>query len=313
MKNNLKLKIGIYITLIVFLLSGCMKSPENNLKNQQITYTVTDTTNTTLEFSQKPQRIMSMNVAIDEILCELVDTKRIIALSTLADDQNISTIGEKAKTIQGRVTSTNIEQILAYQPDLILVPDYNLNTVKALRSLGLKVYVCKIPTNVSEIFSLIQEISSVVDEKYRGEMLLNTTKNKLSNIEYQLAQNNITTQKKVILLSLFGPLGKQGTFSDVCHFAGVENYFANKNIIYEGVFPEELLLNADADIILLTDKNIQRETILNNPLYQNIPAVKNKAIYYIRGNYLNCTSQNFVESVIEIAHIAYPNINFEHN
>lgn len=65
-------------------------------------------------------------------------------MSTLADDQNISTIGEKAKTIQGRVTSTNIEQILAYQPDLILVPDYNLNTVKALRSLGLKVYVCKI-------------------------------------------------------------------------------------------------------------------------------------------------------------------------
>lgn len=313
MKNNLKLKIGIYITLIVFLLSGCMKQPENNPENQQISYTVTDATNTTLEFSQKPQRIMSMNIAIDEILCELVDTKRIIALSTLADDQNISTIGEKAKTIQGRVTSTNIEQILAYQPDLILVPDYNLNTVKALRSLGLKVYVCKIPTNVSEIFSLMQEISTVVDEKYRGEMLLNTTKSKLSNIEYQLTQNNITTQKKVILLSLFGPLGKQGTFSDVCHFAGVENYFANKNIIYEGVFPEELLLNADADIILLTDKNIQRETILNNPLYQNIPAVKNKAIYYIRGNYLNCTSQNFVESVIEIAHIAYPNINFEHN
>ena len=313
MKNNLKLKIGIYITLIVFLLSGCMKQPENNPENQQISYTVTDATNTTLEFSQKPQRIMSMNIAIDEILCELVDTKRIIALSTLADDQNISTIGEKAKTIQGRVTSTNIEQILAYQPDLILVPDYNLNTVKALRSLGLKVYVCKIPTNVSEIFSLMQEISTVVDEKYRGEMLLNTTKSKLSNIEYQLAQNNITTPKKVILLSLFGPLGKQGTFSDVCHFAGVENYFANKNIIYEDVFPEELLLNADADIILLTDKNIQRETILNNPLYQNIPAVKNKAIYYIRGNYLNCTSQNFVESVIEIAHIAYPNINFEHN
>ena len=245
MKNNLKLKIGIYITLIVFLLSGCMKQPENNPENQQISYTVTDATNTTLEFSQKPQRIMSMNIAIDEILCELVDTKRIIALSTLADDQNISTIGEKAKTIQGRVTSTNIEQILAYQPDLILVPDYNLNTVKALRSLGLKVYVCKIPTNVSEIFSLMQEISTVVDEKYRGEMLLNTTKSKLSNIEYQLAQNNITTPKKVILLSLFGPLGKQGTFSDVCHFAGVENYFANKNIIYEGVFPEELLLNAD--------------------------------------------------------------------
>lgn len=196
MKNNLKLKIGIYITLIVFLLSGCMKQPENNPENQQISYTVTDATNTTLEFSQKPQRIMSMNIAIDEILCELVDTKRIIALSTLADDQNISTIGEKAKTIQGRVTSTNIEQILAYQPDLILVPDYNLNTVKALRSLGLKVYVCKIPTNVSEIFSLMQEISTVVDEKYRGEMLLNTTKSKLSNIEYQLTQNNITTQKK---------------------------------------------------------------------------------------------------------------------
>ena len=41
MKNNLKLKIGIYITLIVFLLSGCMKQPENNPENQQISYTVT--------------------------------------------------------------------------------------------------------------------------------------------------------------------------------------------------------------------------------------------------------------------------------
>lgn len=44
----------------------------------------------------------------------------------------------------------------------------------------------------------MQEISTVVDEKYRGEMLLNTTKSKLSNIEYQLAQNNITTQKSNI-------------------------------------------------------------------------------------------------------------------
>ena len=38
MKNNLKLKIGIYITLIVFLLSGCMKQPENNPENHLFVY-----------------------------------------------------------------------------------------------------------------------------------------------------------------------------------------------------------------------------------------------------------------------------------
>ena len=126
-------------------------------------------------------------------------------------------------------------------------------------------------------------------------------------------------RKKVIVLTSTGLLGSKGTFSDICYYAGVKNCFADEDIMFEGIFPKELLLKVKPDIIMISDWNfnvnekssIFIEDILKNPLYKDLPAIKNNQIYKIHSNYLNSTSQNFIKGVEEITLIAYPEINFK--
>ena len=89
--------------------------------------------------------------------------------------------------------------------------------------------------------------------------------------------------------------------------------------MFEGIFPKELLFKVKPDIIMITDWNFNAnekssifiEDILKNPLYKDLPAIKNNQIYKIHSNYLNSTSQNFIKGVEEITLIAYPEINFK--
>lgn len=248
--RKLWLIIGIFIILLN--ISGCFWQKEQDKKETFILYSVVDATGTRLDFEEKPVRIMSMNISIDEVLWEIVEKDRIVALSKLADDPQISSISKEVKNLKGRVSSGNIEQILAYQPDLIIVPDYNMGFIKSLRSLGLKVYVCKTPVNVDEIFTYINKISKVVGEQEKGENLVKELKIKLATITKNV-ENNIpeNKRKKVIVLTSTGLLGSKGTFSDICYYAGVKNCFADEDIMFEGIFPKELLLKVKPDIIMI--------------------------------------------------------------
>ena len=154
--------------MLCLLLAGCGPQEKNTADSGKILYTVTDATGTKLSFSEKPQRIVSLNVSADEILLDMVDSKRLAALSLLADDSGICSAGDKVKSVKGRAQGSNLESVLAMQPDLVIIPDYTVEPIQGLRSAGLKVYVCHTPNNVQDIFKFIKEIGSAVGEEAKG-------------------------------------------------------------------------------------------------------------------------------------------------
>ena len=87
--------------LLCLLLAGCGPQEKNTSGSGKVLYTVTDATGTKLSFSEKPQRIVSLNVSADEILLDMVDSKRLAALSLLADDPGICSAGDKVKSVKG--------------------------------------------------------------------------------------------------------------------------------------------------------------------------------------------------------------------
>lgn len=119
---------------------------------------------------------MSLNVSADEILLDMVDSKRLAALSLLADDPGICSASDKVKSVKGRAQGSNLESVLAMQPDLVIIPDYTVEPIQGLRSAGLKVYVCHTPNNVQDIFKFIREIGSAVGEEAKGEAMAKTWK-----------------------------------------------------------------------------------------------------------------------------------------
>lgn len=311
-------KIFLAIMLLATLLfSGC--GPQELAKDDgkdATLYTVKDATGTELRFSKKPQRIVSLNVSTDEILLDLLDgeTQRLAALSRLADDEGICAAGDKVKKVQGRAESTNLEAVLSYQPDLVIIPDYSMEPVRGLRSAGMKVYVCHTPNDMQGILQFIREIGAAVGEKDRGVQMAESLQKQLDAIREKALTAAGDKQQKVLALSFTGPLGMKGTFSDVCHYAGVRNALEGVDIPYQSNLSEEKMLELNPDIILTPswdyskkgDPDDFRRRILENPTYKDMNAVKKQQVFKIHDNYLYSTSQYTVKAVEELAQLAYP-------
>ncbi len=299
-------------TALFFTACGPQQDSGNDSKGA-VLYTVTDATGEQLSFSKKPQRIVSLNVSTDEILLDLVDNKRLAALSALADDEGICAAGEKVKQVVGRAQSTNVESVLALQPDLVIVPDYSMEPVRGLRSAGLKVYVCHTPSDVPGILKFIREIGAAVGDADKGKAMANDMQKQLEAVRAKSLAIAGDKPKKVLALSFTGPLGMKGTFSDICHYAGVKNALEGVDIPYQSNLSEEKMLELNPDVIITPswdyskkgDPEMFRQKILNNPTYKNMNAIKNKRVVQLHENYLYSTSQYTVKAVEELAEAAY--------
>lgn len=310
-------RLIVLLMAFCMILSGCSPIASRLDRQEGVLYKVTDSTGTELLFSQKPQRIISLNVSADEILLDLVDNKRLVALSALSDDDGICSAADKAKNVKGRVYGNNIEGILIYQPDLVIVPDYDSNTINALRSSGLKVYVYKTPSNIAEIFLFIKSLGEVTGENKKAEQMAENLKQRLEKVR-NTVNAAVQENKKlsVIILSFHGPLGMQGTFNDVCYYAGVKNCLADIDIPFQNRLSQEKMLELNPDIIITPSWDYSkqgnpeafRNDIINNPLYKDIKAVKNNKVIRIKDNNLYSTSQYVVDAVEELAKKAYPEL-----
>lgn len=181
MKIFFKNMMTLLACLMFLVCSGCGIKAESD-KNK-VAYSVTDVTGTVIEFSEKPKRIVSMGIGSDEILLELVEPERIAALTYLSDDAGISSVSVKAQVIKGRVQRNNLEAILSYAPDLVVVPDWDgIDFVGQLRSAGIKVYVHKTPNTMQEIKANIAELAAAVGEDEQGYLLQQQMDERLSAI-----------------------------------------------------------------------------------------------------------------------------------
>src|SRR5262245_47647354 len=86
---------------------------------------------TEVSISHKPERIVSLSPSNDEILCALVDEKRIAGLSKFSQDEATSYVAEAARRINVFV-DRNAEQIVSLQPDLVLAARYTKVDLKGL-------------------------------------------------------------------------------------------------------------------------------------------------------------------------------------
>src|SRR5690348_12368289 len=72
----------------------------------------------------KPQRIVSLDLCTDQLLLELAPRAHIAAVTHLASDASVSAIPEKARGIP--ITHGAAEEVLAYDPDLILAGPFGV-------------------------------------------------------------------------------------------------------------------------------------------------------------------------------------------
>ena len=307
------------LIILILLVSGCgMRPLAFNKSPGPVLYTFTDATGVTFEFASKPQRIVSLDNSIDEILLDLVASERISALTHLADDPTLCCATEKAKKVKGRSHGSNLEEIISFNADVVLVGDWiGSEYINALRQYGVKIVALDTPNTYRGIMQFIQDVAKVVGEPESGGLMVRDLQHRAEYFRNKaVSAYGEKNLRSLVALSTMGVMAQRGTFSDICYLAGVRNVLEKVEVPNGMPISDEKLLELDPDIMLLPSwdysksKNMDeyRQNILNNPAYKRMKAVQTGRVYQIHDQYLYSTSQYSIKAVEEIFSVSYPEL-----
>ena len=324
-ENNKTVFLYVILLLLVLFMPafpGCKNEKADmsskNEAERHSSYTVTDDTGLTLQFTEKPKRIVSYSISTDEILMALVKPERIAALSRLVDDPGVSSIVEEAKQIPARVQGNSMENVLTFKPDLVIIPDFHPpEMLQSARELGLKVYIYKTPSDIKGVKRSIRQIAALTGEKEKGEAVIAKMEARIQQVQQRLANIPASQRKRVIQLRSEGAFyAPDNSFGDVCRHAGVSD--ATLELKYPSAMEitQEKVVELNPDIIFVPDwdydgkhnPNGEKRKILNNPSYQEMKAVQQGKVSTISGALVLTVSQYIADAVEEVAKMSYPEV-----
>ena len=219
----------ILVIIMILAATGCSFERPTAVTEStavQTQYQVTDDKGNILHFNESPKRIYATTLSLEEILTELVSLERIAAISEPAADPKTSLIIDKAAQILLKLPQkVSVEQIFALKPDLVIVQE-NSNTafIQALKDVGLKVYITKVPTTLNMVRQRIINLSVAVNEKQQGNSIIDELDHKTKLVK-DVTDTMSAEEKKILMgYSLLGVFGSEaGLFNDICINAGVIN------------------------------------------------------------------------------------------
>lgn len=314
----------LLIMIMSVLLVGCgAKTQAPSASPEASTaYTVTDDAGRKLSFAKKPSRIVSLTYGTDEILTEVVDTKRIQAYSRWAGDNEISFITKEQAQKVGCKVHDSLENILKLEPDLVVASIATSNElVQSLEHMGIKVYIARSPHNYQEMCAKIVNLAEAVGEKAKGEALVSKMNERMQALEQRLSKLPDSKRKVAVAFNFTSAMGRRGDLLDnMMTMAHVINGAASVTppISEHGsvVISKEMVVGINPDVFLLPTWNFNNKqdikgyahAVKNDPAYRNVKAVKNDQIKFVSDKYRYVASQHVVEAIEAIAKAIYPEL-----
>ncbi len=303
--------------LAVFLLllgaSGC-GIPEAEKSSAALMRTVTDDAGNRVTVPVHPERIVSLDLATDEIILELVDPSRVSGVSFWSVSEGISTVADKAVKVPNQIRYYDAEEVLVCKPDIVIAPDWtSADLLRTLKDLGVTVYISRSSLSVENVKVSLAEIADALNEKEKGNEIAAEMERDLAKAAARKAQIPENERKNVVLYShLRGYIGKGSLFDDLCHYAGVINGAALIGMGANDPLAEEGLVLMNPDIILIPTwsyGNISPERIKNelltDPAMQPIKAVRNRAFKQVPDKYMYSASPAMTKAILGIQDAAY--------
>ncbi len=243
-----------------------------------------------------PKRVVSLALASDEILIDLLaDRKRIAALTYLASDPYISNIAEKVPDIPQ--TRANLEQLLSMSPDLVIVASYTNQNIRAhLASAGIKTVVLHKTVSFESIKKNIMKVGKAVCEEKAAQELVNEMERKLEDSKLKILR---TEPPRILYYGAPGfTVGTENTINDIIEHSGAINIPASIGLRGHSNISTEYIASVDPDIILTSTYNPSHPdfvgALIENPVFRSSRTV------VIAGNRLDAASHYIVLAVEDL-------------
>lgn len=309
MTGRIKQVFIILLLLFTALAAGCGPAGLMDQPPAGQTRTVQDSTGTVVHVPIHPVRIVSVGVSTNDMLIPLTGTDRIAAISNLPSNWTT-----EASKIKGRVTNTT-ESVMAYQPDLIVVPDWNSESfIGEMRSMNLPVYVYKTPTSLDETKQLIKQLAEVVNEKARGDEIVAAINSRTDRVNKFLKTIPPDKRKTVLYYTAVGVTGGRGTtFDSMSQYAGLINGADEADLNNGQALSREVMLKVNPDIMFIPSSAYDKgkyhspeaASLYSDPALQGIKAIHNRQVFVIDARWIMSYSQFMVDGVEQMAADAY--------
>ncbi|MCR4622227.1 MAG: ABC transporter substrate-binding protein [Clostridiales bacterium] len=241
--------------------------------------TVTDMYGREVTLSEPATRIVALTASDCEILCALGCEDLLVGRGEYCDYP--PSVLEKPSVQSGY--ETNIEQILALEPQLVLMSDMaqSVDQVNQLEANGVKVAVSNAQT-IDEVYVSIAMIGKLMGKDAEADALISSMKETFETIDASSEDTGKTVYFEVSPLQWgLWTAGKNTFMDELATMCGLTNIFADT----EGwnAISEEQVIARDPDFIVTITMYYGMgptpvEEILSREKWQDMKAIKNKAI-----------------------------------
>lgn len=292
--------LALIMTLSMFIMSGC---------SSQTDRTVTDREGTEVNIPTKVEKIISTAPSNTEVLMALGLGDKLVAIDKYSTD--IEGVNKELPQID--FSNPDAETIIGLEPDIVIASGHNKtgsteDPFKLVSEAGIPVVYIPSSDSIDGIYKDIEFIADVVNEKSKGEEIINDMKEQVDEIK---AIGDTITDKKSVYFEISPPpylssFGKSTFLNEMIEIIGAKNIFANED---GWISPTaEAIIDANPDVIITNAGYMENPTeeIKSRDAWENINAIKNNKVYLVDKNSSSRPSQNAVKALKEMAKAVYP-------
>ncbi len=202
------------------------------------------------EMPGKPQRIVSLNVCVDQLLLLMVEPRRIAALTQFATDRDWSNMPREARGF--RTTHGRAEEVLPLMPDLVIGGEYSApETIALLRRLGQRVEVMRLASSIEGVRAGMRWVGALVGEAEKAETMVSDFDRRLAAVAAGVPQG---PRPVLAFYNTSGYTAEPGTLADdVIRAAGFANLAEAAGLGIGGRLNLELLATRRIDALIAID------------------------------------------------------------
>jgi iron complex transport system substrate-binding protein len=265
-------------------------------------FIIVDERGKSISFDAIPSRILSMGGSFTEIFYAIGADEHLVGVDS--SSKYPAEVSEKTN-IGSFYTLTNLEAILALNPDCVVTWTFATTTVSTLEAKGLKV-VCYNPGSVNGVVSVINSIGNLTAHEQGAKVLVNDIRSRLDAVEQRVA--NIPDEQRPSVyfeLRSYKSAGPGTIANELITIAGGENIYATSTMKYP-LFNSEYIISGNPDVIVIENQSDKTNSQIEATAgWGSITAVQEHRILRINGELVSSTPR-LVEAVEQMADYFFP-------
>lgn len=240
-----------------------------------------------------------MNPCVDAVLMEIADPKQIAAISHYSHDPRATSIPIE-QALRYPALSGSAEDVIGARPDLVIAgPHVSIQTIAALRRLGIALIQLPVPESVAQNKAQITAIAKRIGRSRAGEALN-------ARIDTALIANRWNAEPILALIwQGSGLVPGKGTLADeLMIHTGFRNISSDIGLKKWDILPLEGLLTHPPDVLLAGQENMgagsgDANRMLSHPAL--VKAGQRIKIAQYPSNLLHCGGPVIIRSVERLA------------